>query len=63
MMYLTLKRLEVTGNLEVGCGAEVGSIHVCEVGRRCGMWSSRRLDGGVVVLIGIWSAKNKLKIK
>jgi hypothetical protein len=27
-----------------------------EVGRRCGMWSSRRVDG-------IWRVKNKLKLK
>ena len=31
------------------------------VGRRCGMWSSHRVDWGKGN--GIWSVKNKLKIK
>jgi hypothetical protein len=33
------------------------------VERRCGMWSSRRVDGGGELGNGLWSVKNKLKIK
>jgi cytochrome c556 len=32
-----------------------------EVGRRCGMWSSWKVDGGTGN--GIWSVKNKFKKK
>ena len=47
MMYLTLKRLEVPGSLVVRWGGGV-DIHVEAggVGRRYGMWNSRRLDRG-----------------
>jgi hypothetical protein len=56
MMYLTLKKLEAPGSREVRWdgGWEQGGV-----GRRCGMWSSQRVDGGVEN--GIWSVKNKLK--
>jgi hypothetical protein len=52
MMHLTLKRLEIPGSLELMWGGRWG-----EVGRRYGMWSSRRVDGGAEN--GIWSVKNK----
>jgi hypothetical protein len=38
MIYLTLKRLEAPGSLEVRWGGGMG--------RRCGMWSSWNVDGG-----------------
>jgi hypothetical protein len=46
MMHLTLKRLEASGSLEVRWGGG-GGIHVetGRVGRRCGMWSSLRMNG------------------
>jgi hypothetical protein len=40
-------------------GVEASMWRPGGVGRRCGMWSSQRVDGGN----GIWSVKNKLKIK
>jgi hypothetical protein len=55
MTHLTLKRLEAPGSLEVRWGG-------AGVGRRCGMWSSQRVDGGEAGN-GIWNIKNKLKIK
>jgi hypothetical protein len=49
MIHLILERLEATGNLEVRWGREVGASMWRQggVGRRCGMWSSWRVDGGV----------------
>jgi hypothetical protein len=48
MMYLTLKRLEAPETLEVrwggGWGNPCGNRGV--VGRRCGMWSSQKVDKG-----------------
>jgi hypothetical protein len=46
MMHLTLKRLHAPGSLEVRWGVGVG-IHMKtgRVGKRCGMWSSQRMDG------------------
>jgi hypothetical protein len=46
MMYLTLKRLETPGSLEVRW-VEGGGIHVETgvVGRRYGMWTSWRVGG------------------
>ena len=46
MMYLTLKRLEAPESLEVRwCGG--GDILMeTEVGRRCGMWSTRMVEQG-----------------
>ena len=52
MMYLNLRRLEVPGNLEFRwvrvCGHEDS-----RVGKRYGMWSNRRVDGGNKM----WSVK------
>jgi hypothetical protein len=53
MMHLALKRLEGPESLEVRWG---------ELGRRCEMWSSRRVNGEQGAGNGIWSVKNKLKI-
>jgi hypothetical protein len=47
-MYLTLKRLDAPGNLEVRWGGN-GDIHVemgQVVGRRYGMWNSQRMNEG-----------------
>jgi hypothetical protein len=48
MMYLTLRRLEAPGSLEVRWGWGW-----------CGMWSRQRVDGGWGNRI--WSVKNKFK--
>jgi hypothetical protein len=56
MMHLTLTKLKAPGCLEERWSGG-GGIHV-EIGgveRRCGMWSSQRVDGGN----GIRSVKNK----
>jgi hypothetical protein len=62
MMHLTLKRLEAPGSLEVRWGWGSGLPLGTGVGRRCGMWNSLRMDRGGVGN-GIWSVKNKFKIK
>ena len=52
MMHLTFKRLEVSGHLEVRwCGE--------------GLWGEEQSEGGWwgAKRNGIWSIKNKLKIK
>jgi hypothetical protein len=56
MMHLTLKRLEAQGSLEVRWG---GGIHVETggLGRRCGIWSSWRVNR--VIGNRIWRIKNK----
>jgi hypothetical protein len=51
MMHLTLKRLEAPGSLEVRWGGE----EVWDMEQREGGWERARN--------GIWSVKNKLKIK
>jgi hypothetical protein len=63
MIHLTLKRLEAPGSLEVGGGVGMMSStwRWGSVGRRCGMWSSGRMDGGGGSGNGIWSVKNKVK--
>jgi hypothetical protein len=59
MMHLTLKRLEVPRSLEVRWYGRLGhSSGDKGIGRRYGMWSSRRVDGGMEN--GIWSVKIKL---
>jgi hypothetical protein len=47
MMHLTLKRLKAPGSLEVRWGGawEISTWRQ-GVRRRCGMWSSWRVDGG-----------------
>jgi hypothetical protein len=45
MMHVTLKRLEAAGRLEVRWGRGWGHPLGDGVGRRCGMWNSRRVDG------------------
>jgi hypothetical protein len=62
MMHLILKRLKAPGSLDVrwvgGCG------HPCAdrgVGKRCGMWSSQRVEGWAGNVI--WSVKHKLIFK
>jgi hypothetical protein len=48
MMHLTLKRLEAIGSLEVRWGEGWGHPHRDRgMGRRYGIWNSRRVDGGV----------------
>jgi hypothetical protein len=54
MMHLICKRLEAPGSLEVRWGGG-GVIHMEERGRRCGMWSSQRVNEGAEN--GIWSVK------
>ena len=46
MMYLTLKRLEATGNVEVSWGGGEGLRTSCgvEVGMKYRMWDSQRED-------------------
>jgi hypothetical protein len=52
-MNLTLKRLEVPRSLEVRWNGG-GDIHVeTEVGRKCEMWNSRRVNGGGVIKYGV----------
>jgi len=46
-MHLTLKRLEAPGSSEVRWSGGWGHPHGDVVGRRYGMWNSRRIDGGV----------------
>jgi hypothetical protein len=47
MMNLTLKRLEAPGSLEVRWGEGWEHPHGNKgMGRRCGMWSSRKMDKG-----------------
>ena len=58
MMHLTLKRLEAPGSLEVrwGEGRVWGHPHGDKgVGRRYGMWNSRKVDQGG--RNKIWSVK------
>jgi hypothetical protein len=56
MMHLTLKRLEAPGSLEVRWGGRWGHPRGDRwVGRRCGLWNSRRVSGGENK---IWSVKN-----
>jgi hypothetical protein len=47
MMHLTLKRLEAPGSLAVMWSGGVGASTWRQGGvmRRCGMWSSQRVDG------------------
>ena len=65
-MYLTLQRLGAPGSREIWWdkdGERTSSWRwgwgLGGRGRMCGMWNSWRVDGGN----GIWSVKNKLKIK
>jgi hypothetical protein len=64
MMHLTLKRLEAPGSLEVRWGGGWGHPRGDRggVGRRCGMWNSRKVDGEGAEN-GIWSVKNKFNLK
>jgi hypothetical protein len=60
MMHLTLKRLELRGQVGWRVGAAIwrqGGVR-----RRCEIWSSQRVDGRGSGN-GIWNVKNKLKIK
>jgi hypothetical protein len=56
MMYLSFKKLETPGSLEVrwGGGRDI-HMETVRVGRRCGMWNSQRVyrGGGSK----IWSLK------
>ena len=57
MMHLTLMRLEAPGSLEVRQGEGWGDTRGDRVvGRRYGIFNSRRVDGRVVGKI--WSVKN-----
>jgi hypothetical protein len=59
MIHLTLKRLEDPGGLEVKWVGG-GDIHMeTGVGRRYGMWNSRRVNGRNKT----WSVNNKLILK
>ena len=63
MMHLTLKRLEAPGSLEVRWGGGWG-IHVETGSRGEERWDVEQLEGGWGGAgNGIWSVKNKLKIK
>jgi hypothetical protein len=53
MMHLTLKIMEDTGYLKVRCSGAWG--HPWGVGKRCGIWSSQKVDRETGN--GIWSAK------
>jgi hypothetical protein len=59
MMHLTLKIMEDTGYLKVRCSGAWG--HPWGVGKRCGIWSSQKVDRETGN--GIWSVKNVLQIK
>jgi hypothetical protein len=62
MMHLTFKRLEAPGSLEVRW-VRVGGIHVERgLGHRK-VWDVEQLESGWGGGSGIWSIKNKLKIK
>jgi hypothetical protein len=63
-MHLTLKRLESPREFrgQVRWQVRASTWRQGGVGRRCGMWSRRKVDGGRAG-IGIWSVKNKLKRK
>ena len=51
MMYLTLKRLEAPGRLEVRWGGGWGHPHGDR--GRYGMWNSRRVDGAGGIKYGV----------
>jgi hypothetical protein len=62
IMHLTLRRLEASRSLEGRRGRGYGHSHGGRgMGRRYGMWNSRRVnwDGGNK----IWSVKNKFILK
>jgi hypothetical protein len=62
MIYLTLKRLEAPGSLEVRLGRGWGHPLGYRVGWRCRMWSRCRVDWGGGTGNWIRSVKNKVKI-
>jgi hypothetical protein len=55
MMHLTIERLEAPGSLEVKWlgGGVWTSTWRQGVGRRYGMWSSRKVDGGGGIKYGV----------
>ena len=61
-MHLTLKRLEAPGSLEIRWGRG-GDIHVEMGWGGEEVWDVEQTEGGWGAGNGIWSVKNKLKIK
>jgi hypothetical protein len=62
MMHLTLKRLEAPGGLRSG-GVGGGGIQVEKEWGGLELWDMEQSEGGWGAGNGIWSVKNKLKIK
>jgi hypothetical protein len=62
MMHLTLKRLEAPWSLEFRCGGSRG-IHVKMGWGGEKVWDVEQIEGVLGAGNGIWTVKNKLKIK